>query len=153
MDADLDDEIRHHLEQSTREYLSRGLGPAAARDAALAAFGRLRAKELYADARGFQRLESLWGDARVAARACRKAPTFTAVVVATLALGVAATAASRRRQRRHPSAAAVSRRGRARSGVADASRLGRRGICRRRIIRREGSRADFRRSARTGAPP
>src|SRR5258707_6399755 len=94
MDADLDDEIRHHLEQSTREYLSRGLGPAAAGDAALAAFGgRLRAKELYADARGFQRLESLWGDARVAARACRKAPTFTAVVVATLALGVAATAA------------------------------------------------------------
>src|SRR5258706_16315144 len=88
MDADLDDEIRHHLEQSTREYLSRGLGPAAARDAALAAFGgRLRAKELYADARGFQRLESALGDAPGAPRACRKAPTFTAVRVAPPALG------------------------------------------------------------------
>jgi len=94
MDADLDEEIRDHLERSSDDYIARGLDPGAARAAALAAFGgRLRAKELHAEVRGFQRLESLWRDAWYAARVCRKAPAFSAVVVATLALGIGATSA------------------------------------------------------------
>ena len=94
LDADLDDEVRFHLEMTARDYERRGLSAEDARRAARQHFGGvLQMKEAYRDQRGLPGIETFVQDARYAIRTLLRAPGFTAAVLLTLALGTGANTA------------------------------------------------------------
>ena len=90
---DLAEEIRAHLDERTDELVARGMSRSEARDAARRAFGNVtnleeRARETWQ----WPTIESFLMDARYALRQIRRAPAISAIIVLTLAVGIAATA-------------------------------------------------------------
>lgn len=89
LDAELDDEIRYHIEREIEELVAAGVSRPEARRRALAEFGAVAAiKEEVRETRATHRVESLWLDVRFGARALRRDLLFALTGVATLALTI-----------------------------------------------------------------
>ena len=94
LDAELDEELRSHLDMEAANLEAQGVSPAEARRRARAAFGGVeRVKEESREARGVSILVDLTQDLRYGVRSLLRAPVFTLTVLTTLALGVGGPAA------------------------------------------------------------
>jgi predicted permease len=88
-DADLDEEIRSHVERDIERRMAQGMSAADARDAASRSFGNVTV--LTEEARAASRvdwMEQLGQDARYALRGFRRSPRFVLTVVLTIGLGL-----------------------------------------------------------------
>jgi predicted permease len=89
LEHELDEEMRFHLDQQIAAYVRQGLARDEAVRRATIAFGRLDViREEHRDARGITVIAHLGRDLRLAVRQVRRAPTFTALAVLCLGLGI-----------------------------------------------------------------
>ena len=89
MEAELDEELRYHLENEIARNLAAGMSPGHAAAVARRAFGNpTQLKEQVRDSWGRRWLERLQQDARFALRGFRRAPSFSLTVIATIALAL-----------------------------------------------------------------
>lgn len=93
-DAEMEEELRLHVEMIATELQRRGLSPeGAAREARLQAGCIAQTMEQWRDQRGLPWLEDFFQDVSYGLRTLRRAPVFAGVAVATLTLAIAANTA------------------------------------------------------------
>jgi predicted permease len=93
-EAELDEELRFHLDMEADLRRRGGASPAEARrQSAIALGGVERTKEAVRDARGTRWLEDLGADVSFALRTIRRSPGFATIVIAMLATGIGANTA------------------------------------------------------------
>src|SRR6266481_4775989 len=93
-DAQLDSELRFHIEKLVNDYIADGMAPEEARRQAVLEFGgHEQVKEELRDVYRVRVIESTLANLKSAFRFIRKSPTFSATVILTLALGIGANSA------------------------------------------------------------
>jgi predicted permease len=91
VDDELGEEIGFHLDERARQFESRGMTDAAAREAALRHFGGVEARKAECrDARGVWLIDVVRSDLRYTLRSVRRDAAFAVTATATLALCIAA---------------------------------------------------------------
>lgn len=91
--AEVEDELRFHIEQEIDAHVRRGGSPAEARRMALRDLGGLsQVTEAVRDIRTIS-ADLFWRDVRHAVRSLRRTPAFTGVAIAVLTLSIGATTA------------------------------------------------------------
>jgi len=94
LDAQLDSELRFHLDALTKENIAAGMSPEEARRQAILEFGgREQLKEELRDVHRISIVETTFANLKSAFRFMRKSPTFSLAVILTLALGIGANSA------------------------------------------------------------
>jgi predicted permease len=94
MNAEVDDELRYHLEREAEKHRRSGMSSEdAARRARLAFGGRTQVEQECRDSRGTKFVEDLLQDLHYAVRSFAKTPGLTALIVLSLAIGIGANTA------------------------------------------------------------
>ena len=94
VEAELDSELRFHIDKLAEEKVADGLTPDEARREALLEFGgREQFKEELRDVHRIATIENTILNVKSGIRLIRKSPTFSAAVILTLALGIGANSA------------------------------------------------------------
>jgi predicted permease len=94
MDAEVEDELRDHIERETGKNRRAGFTPnEAVRRAHLELGGSEQVKQQSRDSRGTKLIEGLLQDLRYAMRSFAKTPGLTALIVLSLAIGIGANTA------------------------------------------------------------
>src|ERR1700730_11111518 len=94
LDAQLSSEVRFHIDEMTAAHIAAGMSPQEARRRAVLEFGGgEQIKEELRDVHRVRVVESTVANLKSAFRFIRKSPSFSAVIIVTLALGIGANSA------------------------------------------------------------